>query len=155
WKMNPIVSRRTRVRPSSVRLPRISPSTRTWPAVGRSRPPTRLSSVDLPDPDGPMIETISPRGIDRGTSSGARTGRWPSNCLETRSSSIIGVSIMTAAGGRLDPSGAAEADGDGPVVAENHRDGAAAGGVAEHAFELRRLLLDVDVFDIDVPPLIV
>ena len=33
---------------------------RTSPEVGRSRPPTRLSSVDLPEPDGPMIDTISP-----------------------------------------------------------------------------------------------
>ena len=51
--------------PSSDRPASASPSTRTSPEVGRSRPPTRFSSVDLPEPDGPMIETISPRGMVR------------------------------------------------------------------------------------------
>ena len=34
---------------------------RISPAVGRSRPPIRLRRVDLPEPDGPTMETISPR----------------------------------------------------------------------------------------------
>ena len=55
----------------------------------RSRPPIRLSSVDLPEPEGPMIDTISPRGIVSVTSSSAVTWRFPANCLVTRSSSII------------------------------------------------------------------
>ena len=65
WKMKPILSRRTRVSSSSERPASDSPSMRTSPEVGRSSPPTRLRSVDLPEPDGPMIETISPRGIVR------------------------------------------------------------------------------------------
>ena len=36
------------------------PSTSTAPAVGASSPPARLSSVDLPEPDGPMTATSSP-----------------------------------------------------------------------------------------------
>ena len=37
-----------------------SPPTSTAPAVGRSRPPIRLSSVDLPEPDGPISARNSP-----------------------------------------------------------------------------------------------
>jgi hypothetical protein len=65
------------------------------------------------------------------------------------------VSIMTAAGGRLDASRPAEADRDGAVLVENHRHGAAAGGVGQHPRELGGPFLDVDVVDRDVPPLIV
>ena len=36
------------------------PSTRTTPDVGSSRRFTHRSSVDLPDPDGPMMHTTSP-----------------------------------------------------------------------------------------------
>ena len=36
------------------------PATVTIPVVGRSRPAIRLSSVDLPLPDGPMMATTSP-----------------------------------------------------------------------------------------------
>src|SRR5690349_18802930 len=41
------------------------PSTTIVPAVGVSRPPIRLSSVVLPEPDGPMSATKSPRGMSR------------------------------------------------------------------------------------------
>src|SRR5919198_1042437 len=41
------------------------PSTTIVPAVGVSSPPMRLSSVVLPDPDGPMSATKSPRGMSR------------------------------------------------------------------------------------------
>ena len=37
-------------------------------------PAMRLSSVDLPDPDGPMMATASPASIRRDTSSMAATG---------------------------------------------------------------------------------
>ena len=36
------------------------PSTSTAPSVGASSPPARLSSVDLPEPDGPITATSSP-----------------------------------------------------------------------------------------------
>ncbi len=45
------------------------------PDVGVSRPPTRCMSVDLPEPDGPMIETNSPAAIDRLTPRTALTVR--------------------------------------------------------------------------------
>ncbi len=32
----------------------LGPATRTEPLVGLSRPATRFSSVDLPEPDGPI-----------------------------------------------------------------------------------------------------
>ena len=45
-------------------LATFSPSSQISPVVGRSRQPIRFTSVDLPEPEGPMIETHSP-GIDR------------------------------------------------------------------------------------------
>src|ERR671936_886271 len=48
----------------------------------------RLSSVDLPDPDGPITATISPRVIASVTRSRATTLRLPSNCFVTDVSSI-------------------------------------------------------------------
>lgn len=56
----------------------------------------RLSSVDLPEPDGPMTETIWPRGMVRETSSRAVTCRLPSNRLDTRSRSIIASDYVKA-----------------------------------------------------------
>src|SRR5205823_4544339 len=43
------------------------PSSVTTPLVGRSSPATRLSSVDLPLPDGPMMAVTRPAGIRRET----------------------------------------------------------------------------------------
>src|SRR5579859_1415108 len=40
-----------------------SPATMTSPAEGLSNPPNRLSSVVLPEPDGPMIAANSPRAM--------------------------------------------------------------------------------------------
>src|SRR5579872_7064445 len=81
--MKPILSRRTRVSPSSLSADNISPSISISPSVGRSRPPIKFSSVDFPEPDGPMIDTISPRPMCRSSRSSAVTFRLPSNCLET------------------------------------------------------------------------
>ena len=53
WKMKPILSRRRRVRSSSESAATDWPSMRISPEVGRSRPPIRLRSVDLPEPEGP------------------------------------------------------------------------------------------------------
>ncbi len=72
WKMKPILSRRTRGQ--LVIRQTAQPPGRRWqisPALGRSRPPIRLSSVDLPEPDGPTMETSSPRPMARVTSSSA------------------------------------------------------------------------------------
>ena len=53
----PIWRRRNRATPVSLRVSTRSPATVTVPLVGRSRPAIRLSSVDLPLPEGPMIAT--------------------------------------------------------------------------------------------------
>jgi hypothetical protein len=71
WKTNPIVSRRKSV---SLRLekPVMSvPSTTTRPSVGLRMPPAIEHSVVLPEPDGPMRATISPRSTRRSTASTA------------------------------------------------------------------------------------
>jgi hypothetical protein len=59
-----------------------------------------------------------------------------------------------ARGAELDPSGAAEPDGHA-VIVDDDRDGATAVAEAEHALELRGVLLHVDVLERDVPPSIV
>src|SRR5579872_6155880 len=41
-------------------LATFSPSSQISPDVGRSRQPIRFTSVDLPEPDGPMIAIHSP-----------------------------------------------------------------------------------------------
>ena len=55
WKMKPIRSRRSSVSALSL-SDVISVSPRyTSPEVGRSRPASRWSRVDLPEPEGPMM----------------------------------------------------------------------------------------------------
>ena len=54
-----------------------SPSHSTVPDVGRSRSATRLSSVDLPQPDAPSRHTNSPRPTDSEMSSRAVTESPP------------------------------------------------------------------------------
>src|SRR6478752_3359881 len=60
WKMMPILSRRSAVRPESGNPPASSPSTTTRPAVGRTRVAATASRDDLPDPEGPIRDTNSP-----------------------------------------------------------------------------------------------
>src|SRR5215472_5401221 len=47
------------------------------PLVGVSRQPIRFISVDLPEPDGPMIAMYSPRGISNETPCSACTDSVP------------------------------------------------------------------------------
>src|SRR5579883_2895223 len=68
------------------------PATVTVPAVGRSRPATRLSTVDLPLPEGPRIATASPARTVIEMSSTA--GGPPSYFLVTWCSSINGASTI-------------------------------------------------------------
>ncbi len=79
--MNPILSRRTRVRSSSESAARSWLSMAMDPLLGRSSPPIRFKSVDFPDPDGPTIATRSPGSTARSTSSSAFAFRFPSNTL--------------------------------------------------------------------------
>ena len=62
WKTKPSRSRRSRVRPASSSLESSSPSSTTEPEVGLSSPASRCMSVDLPEPDGPMIAVNWPAG---------------------------------------------------------------------------------------------
>ena len=57
WKMKATVDRRNATRADSLMALTSSPSTITLPDVGRSRPPSRLRSVVLPDPDRPLTAT--------------------------------------------------------------------------------------------------
>src|SRR3569623_1097807 len=60
WNTNPPRAARTRARPSSSSAESSVPSKNTWPAVGRSRPASRPSRVDLPAPEAPTTATASP-----------------------------------------------------------------------------------------------
>ena len=57
--------------------PVCSASTVISPAVGRSRPAIRLSSVLLPQPEAPSRQTNSPGATSRLTRSSAATPDWP------------------------------------------------------------------------------
>src|SRR6185437_8137673 len=56
------------------------PAISTVPLVGRSRPPMMFSSVDLPEPEGPIWQTNSPGCTSRLTFTSARTISSPSLC---------------------------------------------------------------------------
>ncbi len=73
WNTNPMASRLSRASARSDIRVMSCPSSQISPAVGRSSPPSRYSSVDLPQPLGPIIATVSPRATSRSTSSTART----------------------------------------------------------------------------------
>ena len=65
WKMNATVTRRSSIRSwSHIAVTSRSP-TRTWPLSGRSRPPTMLSSVVLPDPTGRAARPVARRHAER------------------------------------------------------------------------------------------
>ena len=50
-----------------------SPKSRTWPAVGVSKPEISRRQVVLPEPDGPSMAKNAPSPISRSTASTART----------------------------------------------------------------------------------
>ena len=62
---------------SSFRAESSLPSTVTVPPVGRSRPPSMWSRVDLPEPEVPTTATNSPFSTVRSTPSRARTSVSP------------------------------------------------------------------------------
>ena len=77
WKMKPIRSRRSRVSALSLsEVISVSPRN-TWPEVGRSRPASMCSSVDLPEPEGPMIAVNWPSRRPTVTLSSAATAASP------------------------------------------------------------------------------
>ena len=72
-----IFRRRKIVSASSFRVKMSRPSTVTVPPVGRSRPPSIWSRVDLPEPEVPTTATNSPFSTVRSTPSRARTSVSP------------------------------------------------------------------------------
>ena len=65
WKTKPSRVERTCASSSSVSFETSMPSRRYCPDVGRSRHPRMLMSVDLPEPEGPMMARNSPRSTSR------------------------------------------------------------------------------------------
>ncbi len=78
------------------------PLTRIEPLVGFSRSATARRSVVLPQPDGPMKETNSPRATIKLTLLSACTG--PSAVSKRKESPLISIAA-SAAGGALRSSG--------------------------------------------------
>src|SRR5579875_2067174 len=68
---------------------RLAPSTSISPSVGLSMAAIRCSSVDLPEPEGPMRATKSPRRISISTLSSATT--WNSS----RTNSLLNWRVLT------------------------------------------------------------
>jgi hypothetical protein len=77
WNTNPMRSRRSRVRSRSDRVPRSTSPTNTRPSVRVSSPARQCMSVDLPEPDGPMMAVKRWAGTSTLTSSRAATAVAP------------------------------------------------------------------------------
>src|SRR5437870_565861 len=75
-----------------------TPATDTSPTVGGSNPASTASSVLLPHPEGPMIDTKPPLGTDRLTSFSTRFTR-PATVKSTQ---MPRATICGACGGVLD-----------------------------------------------------
>src|ERR1700716_2198011 len=95
--MNPTRRLRSPARSFSLSFVVSIPSKRYCPLVGRSRQPRIFNSVDFPEPDGPVIDSHSPRRNTRSTSINASTAGSVPNCLHTlRRSSTWSASAGTA-----------------------------------------------------------
>ena len=101
WKTSPMWRRRSRARSSSLRPVTSSPATLISPSSAVSSPATRFSSVDLPQPEGPIRATNSPLATFRSTPRSARTGAFSaSKVLRTpRMVSAAGPSFITPPSG--------------------------------------------------------
>ena len=78
WKMKPILSRRSLVSCLSLSEPSSVSPMRTEPEEKVSRPATQCISVDLPDPEGPMIAVNS--ACRKSTETRSRATTWVSPC---------------------------------------------------------------------------
>ena len=77
WNTKPRRSRRRSVSCLSESVPSSVSPMNTWPDVSVSSPATQCISVDLPEPDGPMIAVKRPGANATVTSSSARTAVSP------------------------------------------------------------------------------
>ncbi len=75
WNTNPKAVRRSSVRSASSRASSRRPRNQISPASGGKMPAMQCSSVDLPEPLGPMIAMISPP--DTVSVAPASAGVWP------------------------------------------------------------------------------
>src|SRR5713226_9065020 len=75
--MKPTFARRYLTRSPSPKSTRLEPSTSIRPAVGRSIPPIRFSSVVLPHPEGPWTATSSPSATCMSRPRSAITSDFP------------------------------------------------------------------------------
>src|SRR5581483_7132432 len=103
WKMKPIFSRRTRVRSFSERALISLSSRNTWPDVMRSRPARQWRSVDLPEPEGPMMTMKWPAGtsIDRPSRARTAVSPRPYTLVTSTARDAIRVSAGEDLGARL------------------------------------------------------
>src|SRR6266540_6815119 len=83
--MKPSARFRTLPRSASLKRANACPSTNTSPAVGSSRPPSKWSSVLLPDPEAPTIATVSPAATSRSMPSSTGTSSGPVRYVLRRS----------------------------------------------------------------------
>src|SRR5450755_4043558 len=81
WKMKPTFSARARFKSWLEILATSSPSSQISPEDERSRHPIRLTRVDLPEPEGPMMASHSPGATSREMSSSARMTPPPVSAL--------------------------------------------------------------------------
>jgi len=77
WNTNPTRSRRSRVNCRSGIAVTSSPPIHTRPESGESSPAMQCSSVDFPDPDGPITAVNDPAGISTLTPASAVTTAGP------------------------------------------------------------------------------
>src|SRR5215207_8770020 len=77
WNTKPTLSRRSRVSCFSDSLLSSTSAMKICPEVIRSSPARQCISVDLPEPDGPMMAVKRPLGNSTETLSSARTSVWP------------------------------------------------------------------------------
>ena len=77
WNTNPKWSRRSALRLASPIASIRRPSNQISPESGARMPERQCSSVDLPDPLGPITARISPAATDAGTAKGPRLAERP------------------------------------------------------------------------------
>src|SRR5512142_3094254 len=103
WNTKPTFSARTRFSSEPVRSATFSPSSQISPDDGRSRQPIRLTSVDFPEPEGPIMASHSPDATDNDTLSSALitpplAPALAGYSLETLTSRIISLSPQNRRG---------------------------------------------------------
>src|SRR5262249_60988820 len=86
---------------------RSSPAKSTCPAVGRSSPPRRCSSVDLPTPEAPMRATLSAGFTVRFTPRRTFTVSGPTRYSFSRSWAATRASLIAEHLDGIEPRGAA------------------------------------------------